>query len=465
MPSVAKKQLVFVSHSTPDDNEFALWLSTRLKLGGYEVWSDVTQLFGGEKFWEDIEDAIINYSCKFIIVITRTSLEKPGVIKEVEYALAAEKNNGMPNFIIPVIIDDSSFSKQPFGFSERNIIPFRDGWAVGLSRLIERLQRDAVPALSVIQSDFGLFINLQNIIKTELVEKEDVAVTNWLTIDSYPEVLNFYRIPNEERLKSRTFECDYPWFEYKNMVATFGCIEDVMKHLPEWEAPSTSPGLNLTLAIEQGDAPTNYLGFGRNEVFNRLNFVVSNAWSKVMNNNGLGCYTLSNGKEAFFFPYEDQYKGMLKFRGVSGDIRRRLIVGESPANKVFWHFAVEVKPLFGFEPKVCLIPHVVFTEDGVTPISDKKKMHSLRRGFCKNWWNPRWRDMLLSYLHVLSKGEAAIRLQVSVSHSISLSSRPVMLDSPVSLIGHDLTRDDENDVDIKVDMATSDEVIVDECIE
>ena len=120
---VDKKALIFISHATLEANVFTLWLSTRLKLLGYEGCSDVTQLFGGKKWWYDIEESVDLYTCKFIIVITRTSLSKPGVRREVELALEAEEKYQLPNFIIPIIIDDSCFGGQPYGLSERNIIP------------------------------------------------------------------------------------------------------------------------------------------------------------------------------------------------------------------------------------------------------------------------------------------------------------------------------------------------------
>jgi hypothetical protein len=50
--------IVFLSHATPDDNDFVVWLGARLSAAGYEVWSDVTRLLGGEFFWRNIDDAI-----------------------------------------------------------------------------------------------------------------------------------------------------------------------------------------------------------------------------------------------------------------------------------------------------------------------------------------------------------------------------------------------------------------------
>ena len=58
------RRLVFISHANPQDNVITLWLATRLASAGYEVWSDLTKLIGGELFWDDIAEAIRVHSAK-----------------------------------------------------------------------------------------------------------------------------------------------------------------------------------------------------------------------------------------------------------------------------------------------------------------------------------------------------------------------------------------------------------------
>jgi len=57
MASDNSQSMVFVSHANPEENEFARWLTLQLANEGYPVWCDVTKLLGGEKFWENIQDA------------------------------------------------------------------------------------------------------------------------------------------------------------------------------------------------------------------------------------------------------------------------------------------------------------------------------------------------------------------------------------------------------------------------
>ncbi|MFM7857602.1 MAG: TIR domain-containing protein [Flammeovirgaceae bacterium] len=49
---------VFISHATPDDNDFTRWLSLKLIGLGYEVWCDIFFLDKGVDFWSNIEKEI-----------------------------------------------------------------------------------------------------------------------------------------------------------------------------------------------------------------------------------------------------------------------------------------------------------------------------------------------------------------------------------------------------------------------
>lgn len=448
------KKLVFISHATPEDNTFALWLSTKLKLMGFEVWSDVTQLFGGEKWWDDIEQAIEVFTCKFILVITKTSTSKPGVRREIELALAAEKRHGLPNFIIPVIIDESSFHDQPYGLSDRNIIAFSAGWAPALARLRERLVRDGVPAGKVVP-DLGQKLMGLSSQGLRLQSQSDLVVSNWLEMISMPTHLCFYHLPSDPQswkvLFSQTL---YPWFEWGGMLVSFAESSAFEQHLPKYANISSAPRLQLQAVLDKG--PRNHNGFQRGEVIKKLNYVVSDAWGRKMRALGLHRYDMASGKVAWFFPSKDGFDGLRSFADIFRVEKRKKLVGHSQKNNVHWHYAIEIKPQFGNHPRICMIPHVVFTEDGANPLSDKAKMHRLRRGFCASWWNDRWRDLLLAYLHMISNEKDQIDIPVGIDQFISFSSRPLTLETDYTLVSAEISDIEyeegaDADVAVKVD--------------
>ena len=93
--------MVFVSHANPEENEFARWLSLQLANEGYPVWCDQTKLLGGEKFWEDIQEAIKQRTAKFVFVLSRAANEKRGTLDELDCAIGTEKKHALKDFIIP----------------------------------------------------------------------------------------------------------------------------------------------------------------------------------------------------------------------------------------------------------------------------------------------------------------------------------------------------------------------------
>lgn len=446
-----KRNLVFISHATPEDNQFTLWLSTRLKLLGYEVWSDVTQLFGGEKWWEDIAEAIHDSTIKFVIVITRTSLSKPGVQREVELALQAESSHRLTNFIIPIIIDDSEFGGHPYGLSDRNIIPFSKGWGFGFERLVERLERDSTPKESK-PCDLGAVLAAIRVPTATVEQARDTAISNTLPITKLPDELNFFRLPGDAKLwRKQLAMCPFAWFEWGGMLATFADHQDITPFLPKHVIPSKSPKLNLPDVL--CDGIRNHKEFLRGEVIKKVNNLIAESWNHAMREKGLNKYELSNGRASWFFPANESNEGLIQYPDQNGQLRRRKILGFSGKNKVYWHYAIEVKVHYGQTAKLSLIPHVVFTEDGRNPIADSAKMHRLRRGFCKNWWNPRWRELLLLYVHRLSDSCSEITLSLGEGNSISFSSRPNMVEMCYQLCTSQPTSSEQEDeVDIEVDL-------------
>ena len=98
--------MVFISHANPEDNDFALWLALQLANEGYPVWRDLTKLLGGEKFWEDIQNAINNRTIKFLFALSRHSNQKSGTLDELNCALAVEKKLALKDFVITLKLDD-----------------------------------------------------------------------------------------------------------------------------------------------------------------------------------------------------------------------------------------------------------------------------------------------------------------------------------------------------------------------
>ena len=127
--SVDVKDVVFISHANPEDNAFTRWLSLRLASLGYRVWSDVTQLLGGEDFWRDIEKAIREDTVKFLYVLSRPSNQREGSLLELKVAHDVRKRDKLHDFIIPLRVDDLPFNEINIQLSNLIAIDFSNSWA------------------------------------------------------------------------------------------------------------------------------------------------------------------------------------------------------------------------------------------------------------------------------------------------------------------------------------------------
>jgi len=77
------RKSIFISHCTPEDNQFVLWLGTRLQLSSYNVWYDLECLVGGERdFLNPIDEEIRNRASKFLLVLSSLTFKKDGVPKK-----------------------------------------------------------------------------------------------------------------------------------------------------------------------------------------------------------------------------------------------------------------------------------------------------------------------------------------------------------------------------------------------
>ncbi|WP_175573173.1 toll/interleukin-1 receptor domain-containing protein, partial [Pseudomonas syringae] len=152
-PAGPARRLVFISHANPEENDFVRWLGVQLASAGYEVWSDVTKLIGGELFWEDIEDAIRHHTAKFILVVSSAALKKEGVKDEIHLAVTVERSDKIENFLLPVRVDDVPYSDFKGNIARKNVIDFKAGWAPALARVFQVLERDGIPKGAIAPAD------------------------------------------------------------------------------------------------------------------------------------------------------------------------------------------------------------------------------------------------------------------------------------------------------------------------
>lgn len=454
------RRSIFISHATPEDNAFVLWLSAKLTSAGYEVWCDVDGLYGGDGFWGKIEDTIRFQAAKFLFVQSQFVKNKSGTRKEAYLALKVGEKNKIPRFIVPMQIDDTPFDETLIELIDLQAIDCRRDWMSGLRSLIAVLQRDGIPRSEGFKADqFSRLVGKFGRPSSIVAQKSEQVVSNFLPILSLPERLNFFSCDGVQsnRLPEIASQILAPAYAYYTHVATTATQERFERELASIGIAGVRVKERASLPWadfingESGDLPSWRRADARNNAFKLLN----KAWSLHLFRQNVAFGELANGRSFAFFADKVLPDNKIQFENYSGKLIRRQLVGFSAKRRVYWHFGVHAKSvLLDGDFFFALTPHVTFSLDGTNLLASKAQLHSLRRSFCRSWWNDRWRDLLQGFVAVIAKGEASIRVDVGGDTELSIDSKFYKFVSPVSLESAD-------HVEV-IDGAPADEVIEDE---
>jgi hypothetical protein len=415
------RDTLFISHATPQDNDFAIWLASRLEMLGYKTWIDKNGLLGGEKFWQTIQNVIKDNAIKILFVYSKNIRDanenlKDGIDKELSYAESIASQEKINDFIIPLHIDNSQFNVF-IGSNRLNHIPFNENWADGLKQLLKKLEKDDVPTVTDInESSFSEWYENEYISNCSIIDKSELFYTSWWQIAKMPQQFYLYQFHNEKQAKE-IFKLNEntPASRQANIISAFeeNLNYTVTKEDETFEVlPEATYNFTLSDVLNGFDSDK----FPQHrDVENYFKRLISNVIFQLFKKKGLWRTELSNKKLAFYLPlYKDlkPVKFHYPFSSTQKAPKRKSICGkfEEIGN---WHFAVSPQtilcPLVGFSLK----SHLVFTEDGFKIISDTKKAHSYRRRKGKRFFNEEWRDMLLALLQGMKDEDGEIKIQVS----------------------------------------------------
>lgn len=392
------KETLFISHATPTDNIFATWLATKLELCGYKVWVDVNNLSPSVDLWNTIDNTIRNEAIRFIFVASKSSVDpsRDGVQKEL--AVADKVKRQCPNFIIPVRIDDVSFSDFPVELIRLNAIDFCDNWANGLKLLLKHLEDEKIPKPAT-NSESQYYVNRwsesQTPIRSQVTDDEDQYCSNLHAIDLPPQIYIYPADPIEQILKEKHI----PHKKNKRILITFACN----KCVNEWTGQEIEfECLQTEDAISNHTAPGVYMG---ERVANLSHDIVSILnWSigEMMFNHRLRRYKAITGKRSrnvYFFPSGSKAKNVKTGRP-------KYLAGTYKTHKQ-WHFGLSgyytQYPISG----VIFKWHLIFTDNNGMTIPDSFQV-SARRSKGKLFFNKQWKELLQASMVFLSDGSSNI---------------------------------------------------------
>jgi hypothetical protein len=412
------RDTLFISHATPEDNEFAIWLASKLEMLGYKTWLDKKHLLGGERMWQEIQNVLENEAVKVLFVYSKYIRDnnnqiRSGIFDEISFAKSIAKNESLKDFIIPLHIDDSSYS-EIIGFDGVTQILFSISWADGLKMLINKLEKQ-----NVIKNKGTDYLPISSWYENEyldcckIIKKVETYYSSWWKISSLPN--NFYihifkNIQQADIIYKHYF--DIPIGRISNNIITFesNLQININDGMYEYEIKADKTFIfsidDINSGISSETFPTN------NDLQIYFKHFLNQILFKLMKSKQLRHYRLSKNIAFYLGSNNKKEFNYINFFYPDSGIKKSKKIG-GKYNVHFWNYGISAKPIIlpiiGFS----LSSHLIFTKDGTNPIEDDSFQATHRRRKAKRFFNSQWRDMLLAFVEYLKDHNNEIKIKVT----------------------------------------------------
>jgi len=417
------RETLFISHANPENNYFASWLASKLKLLGYKVWVDVSDIKPGQYFNRDFERIIKEEAIRFLAVvseqyITKAKLDDTGVMNEILCARTVEKIEG---FVIPLRYDNSEFSDFGPGLIGRQAISFTNNWAEGLHELTKYLEELNISKNQKKENVLQFWHEAQKI-KSTPIRQPEKYFTNWFT--SYlPEHIYLHKPVDFDEQKVKTLP--FTKISEGNRIITFTDAETLEYILPL----ETSVKLR-TLDLCQISPIRFEDGFELQEPNKKLVKLMNRSFRNHLVGRHMRIYLQANKKEVFFFPFNEANTKSVNLKQLGR--ARRAIIGKT--SEFIWYFGISFSASLLPAPCFKIFYHLVFT-DNQGNLLDADDQHELRRSLPSDWFNRKWLETLLAMMLKISQfdPDKEIKIEVAKRKLMSIDVLPIQI---VSEIGY-----------------------------
>jgi TIR domain len=429
---------VFVTHATPDDNEFALWLSSKLAMAGYRVWVDRRRLRGGADFWDEVDRVLRNEAIKQVVVFTE-HIGKPGVKKELAIGDIVRKKLADSRFMIPVRNSSISYSDAPPEFLRDHIVNAHPNWHDCLKELFETLEADGIAKNPSPDTDaLRKIVEAREDGRRFTVERPEMALTNWFPIGA-PENIRYYRFDGlQEQMRVWLDECHIPVVPMGRLAGSFADPAAFA------EASSFAMGTPTAYDIPFADfvsgdnlGPYRDKSSATNDVTNLLR----QHFNQLARKRGLVPVEFANKDVGWFFPDDLLPANKIVCEMADGRRLRRSMSGKF--KDLRWHVCLVAKPRVWPELVYRIHVNVVLSADGKAAIPGEKT-HKRRRRLTRSWWNDVWRDRMLAAMHHLADGAASVVVGAG-NNTFNIATMPLLADVPISYDAVDAPLPSEED--------------------
>jgi hypothetical protein len=233
------------------------------------------------------------------------------------------------------------------------------------------------------------------------------VLTNLLPAEDLPEHINCFAYSGENtKIEAALNATGIPLRMHYRNIFSFAAMESIQEHLSPSFTLKPRAILSFTDflngSVQEVAAPL------RDEANKMATHFLRAHIEHYLEARGLKRFTLSGG-DAFYFPTGLIPNDKVFYVAASGRRTPKNVVGRSERYKVNWHLAMKVNVTLRPSAAVRSKPYVCFSDEGKTAITDLKRTSSIRRRFCRSWWNQHWRQLQQAFCAFLAADQPAIR--------------------------------------------------------
>jgi hypothetical protein len=376
-----------------------------------------------------------------LLVATPHGVQKQGVRNEISIATETAKRINDDAFIIPLRVTPF---ESPLQIAHAQYIDFSKGWALGLSELLDLLSAAAL-SKSDDKANPAIWQGVQLKDAQTISSTAERLVSNWLPIEAIPERIVFYNFKGGISLgaaEKAVKESPIPLVAFNRGFLSFAPMHQLQHYF----------GPNLPLERIEDRSTDDFLEQGwpdRHVVVGdaraKCADLVRQAMNAFFQAKRLHSFEVASGRLAWWPTAARATLKKLSFGWQGGPTGTRQIAGRSIKRGFYWHYGVSCWARCAPVRHIRVAGRVVFTSDGANPLGDAKRLHRLRRSFCKNWRNARWRDLLLAFWHWLADGASVIEVPMGEGISMRLRLPPLIVDALFGIVTADFDTEEEED--------------------
>lgn len=410
------RDILFIGHANPEDNEFTLFLYKKLTNEGYEVECDLTFLLGGEEdYWKTLQDLLETRTIKYLLVLSKDTFNKPGIIDEWEQIKGIAKRHRLTDFVYVLKIDDVPFDIR-IGLTVKNHFRFDKSWMNALKNLYKKLDRDCVPKKNATTLSLASWSKNKFATDSGITEESELYFSNWLEILNLPATIHFFKYHNAQQAEAVQKEIIlYPVIRHDNYLITFSESLPTRFEKYDFEIP-----YKARIDILTGNAYQRYDSdsFPIYEDLKRfLVRLLKESWNQHLYNHGLKVYELSQKVKCFYYIKDQLLKDKVFFE-YGGRMTYKQLLGDF--FDATWHYGLSASVLLNPVLCISLKAHLLFSDDGVTVWTNKNKIHKSRRSKGKLFFNKEWRGLMLAFIASLSKNKTNIQIPITETTFLEL---------------------------------------------